>query len=99
LTEETVNTHEVCLFVRPVDEADRSRRSVVEVPRINVGVDEIRSRSDRRHDPDDRDHCQCTTSAQSSPQRMYYHHISAFIQHRFACSTYTYKPENCSRSL
>ena len=50
------HAHEVVgLFVGPRDEADDARRTVVEVPREDVGVDEARNGDRHRHDPDDRD--------------------------------------------
>ena len=84
---ETENTHEIRSFVRPVDEADCPRRAVVKVPRVDIGVSEVRSRDERRHDPDDCDNYQRTTTAQSTTQRMYDHHISVFIQLRFTVSS------------
>ena len=73
---------EVDLFVRPVDEAYGALWAVVKMPRVDVGVDEVRNSDEHRHDPGDCDQRHCATGAQSATQRMHNHHISAFVQLR-----------------
>ena len=84
--------------MRPVDETDSARGAVVEVPSVGVGEQQVRSGDHQRHEPDDCDHRQRTTGAQSTTQRMHDHHISAPIQPRSNTHLITYTCVSLTRT-